>query len=80
MSLKKERLLAIINRALNSEEEAVQTISRNISSAIEFLEKDTKAKDKVKTIMEQLSQESTAHAKILYEIKELIAKEKKDVY
>ena len=80
MSLKRERLLTIINRALNAEEETVQTATRNITVAIDFLENDASVKDKVRSIMKQLSHESTGHAKILHELKDTIMKEEKNVY
>ncbi|MEI6093449.1 MAG: hypothetical protein WCQ47_07185 [bacterium] len=80
MSLTKERLLVIINRALNFEEEAVQTVSRNISSAVEFLEKDASVKKRVKDIMDQLGEESNGHARILFQLKDIVAEEEKDVY
>lgn len=81
MSLTKEKLLTMIKRALNFEEEAVQTVSRNITSAVEFLEKDVNKQNKVKTIMKQLSQESSGHASILHQLKDLIIEEeKKNVY
>ncbi len=80
MSITKERLLVIINRSLNTEEEAVQTVSRNIISAVDFLEKDVNVKDKIKSIMHQLGQESSTHANILHKLKDQITEEKKNVY
>lgn len=80
MSITKERLLSIINRALNFEEDAVETVSRNISSAVEFLEKDMVIKNKVKGIMAQLGEESVGHAQILHTLKDHIIEEKKNVY
>ena len=80
MSITKDNLLKIIDRALNYEEEAVHTISRNISAAVEFLEENPKIKKRITEVMNKLSSESEGHAKIMKDLKDKISKEKKDVY
>ena len=80
MGLNKDRLIKLIDRALNFEEEAVETTARNICSAVEFLEKDPKIKKEICSIMDTLRAESKGHAKIMHDLKDHISKEKKDVY
>lgn len=80
MSISKKKLLELIEHALTFEEEVVKTVSRNIISAINFLEEDQSKKNNIEREIKTLSNESSGHAKILKETREIILRSKKDVY
>ena len=80
MSIKKEELIKQIDRALRIEEETVPQVSKNISAAARFIEKDPKKRTEIEQALHQLADESGTHAELLLDLKKKILEGKKNVY
>lgn len=76
--MKKKDLLALIERALNVEEEAVQSFAKHVSAAVEWCGCTDAENKKVRNILNTLAQESRQHKGILENLRDNILKNKGD--
>ncbi len=65
MKLDKEKLINLINRAKQVEEDAVPNLATHVIAAMDFLEKDNTLREKIIAVMNTLKTESSEHAAIL---------------
>lgn len=73
--MKKEELLKQIDRALDIEEEAVQSLSKHIQVAVDWDGFTTEENSKIKKVLVILAEESKEHKKMLENLRERILSE-----
>lgn len=78
--MKKERLLSMIDRALRIEEYAVETLTKHIAAAREWVDLSKKESKTVLEELDRLNAESIKHKKMLESAKDMITKGNKDDY
>lgn len=80
MSLTKEELIDLIDRAFRVEEDTSQDIVKYIISSCQWMNIAQDKKDYIVNVLQRISRESDGHGKLLMRLKNRVLQENKDVY